>query len=161
MVNKLKNTISCGKKMQCPYCNYTETKVIDKRDINNITKRRRECSKCKKRFNTHETLEHINLRVKKKNGQWEDFDRDKLYKGIARACEKRHISTQQIEKMIAMIEERLIRKGREVSSREIGDEVIKQLKKADKVAYIRFASVYREFGDIADFKEEIKELNKK
>jgi transcriptional repressor NrdR len=147
--------------MLCPYCTHAETKVIDKRDVANITKRRRECLKCKKRFNTHESLEEVNLRVIKKDGRREDFDREKLRRGLVRACEKRPISSEEIENMIANIEQELLRKGREVDSISIGDLVSKKLKRADKVAYIRFASVYREFADISDFKNEIKELIRK
>ena len=147
--------------MRCPYCQNADTKVIDKRDIDSITKRRRECLKCKKRFNTHEFLERAHLRVIKKDKRREDFDREKLRKGIMRACEKRPISTQSIDNMIANIEEKLAKRGREIASVEIGDLVARELKKSDKVAYIRFASVYREFADISDFKNEIKTLIKK
>ena len=147
--------------MRCPYCHYTETKVIDKRDSEGITKRRRECLKCKKRFNTHEWVEEVNIRVTKKDGRREDFDREKVRKGIIRACEKRPVSTEQIEKMITSVEEKIRKRGKEVPTALIGDFVSYELKKVDKVAYIRFASVYREFTDLADFKHEIRELVKK
>lgn len=147
--------------MQCPYCLDGETKVIDKRDAESITKRRRECLKCSRRFNTREALENVSLRVVKKDGRREDFDRDKLRKGILRACEKRPVPGERIEKMINLIQEKLQKGGKDVSTSHLGDLVSKELKKVDKVAYIRFASVYREFADISDFKKEIKELVKK
>ena len=147
--------------MICPYCQSGETRVIDKRDTGNITKRRRECLKCKRRFNTHETLEEVNLRVIKKDGRREDFDREKIKRGITKACEKRPVSTEKIDKMLANIEEKLRKVGKEVKSSAIGELVSKELKKNDKIAYIRFASVYRDFTDLADFKKEIKELVKK
>ncbi len=144
--------------MKCPYCLKEETKVIDKRDNNGITRRRRECLKCKKRFNTQEVVEKSSVRVIKKDGGQEDFDREKLKRGILRACEKRPVSTEQIDKMIAKIETELMRKGKEANSHYLGELVSKSLKKLDNVAYIRFASVYRNFTDIDDFKKEIKEL---
>lgn len=144
--------------MQCPYCQHAETKVIDKRDAGGMTKRRRECLKCEKRFNTHELMEEVRLRVVKKDGRREDFDRTKVKRGMERACEKRPISTEKIDKMMINIEERLRKKGKEVPSSFIGESVSKELKKADKIAYIRFASVYRDFTDLSDFKKEIKEL---
>ena len=145
-------------RMLCPYCLHTETKVADKRDVGGITKRRRECLKCEKRFNTHETLEQSPLRVIKKDGRRESFDRDKLRGGVLRACEKRPVSNERIEQMINQIEEKLRKKGSEVTSVHIGELISSGLKKLDKVAYIRFASVYRDFTDISDFKKEIKEL---
>ncbi|MEK6928234.1 MAG: transcriptional regulator NrdR [Nanoarchaeota archaeon] len=144
--------------MFCPYCQKDETKVVDKRDFGGITKRRRECEKCTRRFNTIESLEEVRLKVVKKDGRREDFDRDKVKRGIERACEKRPVSIEQIDKMIATIEEKLRRKGKEVNSMDVGEFVSRELKKVDKVAYIRFASVYREFTDVSDFKNEIKEL---
>lgn len=144
--------------MLCPYCSHSETKVIDKRDSGNITKRRRECLKCRRRFNTHESVEKIALRVIKKDGRREDFERAKLNRGIMRACEKRPVTGEKIENMITTIEEKLRKKGDEVTSALIGECVARELKKIDKVAYIRFASVYREFTDVSDFKKEIKGL---
>jgi transcriptional repressor NrdR len=145
--------------MICPYCTHKETKVVDKRDIEGHTKRRRECLKCEKRFNTHERLQEIDLKVVKKDGRREDFDYDKIKRGISIACEKRPVATEEIESMIRNIEERLRKRGKEVESRIIGDEVMKSLKRLDKVAYIRFASVYREFKDVNDFKKEIREVD--
>ena len=144
--------------MQCPYCRHEETKVVDKRDVDNLTRRRRECLKCKKRFNTLEEVEGIHLRVVKKDGRREDFDREKIKRGLIKACEKRPISAEKIEEMLNMIEEKLQKHGKEVTSSLIGELVSRELKKTDKVAYIRFASVYRDFTDLADFKKEIKEI---
>ncbi len=144
--------------MQCPYCSHQETKVTDKRDVEKLTRRRRECLKCQKRFSTHETVELGGFKVIKKNGSREDFDREKVKMGILKACEKRPVSAEMIEKMISRIEEKLRRKEDEIKTSLIGELVSKELKRADKVAYIRFASVYRDFADLEDFKKEIKEL---
>lgn len=147
--------------MMCPYCLSQETKVIDKRDVGSIAKRRRECLKCAKRFNTHESVEEVDLRVIKKDGRREAFDREKIKRGIMKACEKRPISAEKINKMLINIEEKLRKKGKEVKADVIGELVSSELKKVDKVAYIRFASVYRDFRDISDFKKEIRELNRR
>ena len=144
--------------MLCPYCLHQETKVIDKRDAGHLTRRRRECLSCGKRFNTEEAVEKIDLRVVKKDGRREEFSYEKLKKGILKACEKRPVSSESIEKMMINIQEKLRKKGKEVTSSYIGELVARELKKVDKVAYIRFASVYKEFTDLADFKNEIKEL---
>ena len=144
--------------MLCPKCLHKETKVIDKRDAEGIIRRRRECLKCANRFNTIEGVERIELRVIKKSGEREDFDREKVKRGIIRACEKRSVSDDKIEKMIMKIEEKLRKKGKEVKTSIIGELVSQELKKVDKVAYIRFASVYKDFADLDDFKKEIKEL---
>mgnify|MGYP001572661906 CR=1 FL=1 len=156
-----KNTTGCGEIMICPYCLYSETKVIDKRDVSGITKRRRECLKCKKRFNTRESLEEISLSVIKKDNRREDFDRDKIRRGVMKACEKRPVSEESINKILANIEDKIRKMGKEVKSTVIGELVSRELKKADKVAYIRFASVYRDFADLDDFKKEIRGLVKK
>lgn len=145
--------------MLCPYCS-SETKVIDKRESGaGMTRRRREClsSKCKKRFTTYERIE-ANLRVIKKDKRREPFSREKLLMGMVKACEKRPVSQEAIEKAVNEIESRLKEYGSEVPSKVIGELVMKQLKKLDHVAYIRFASVYREFKDVGDFKKTIKEL---
>ena len=148
--------------MRCPYCLHKETKVVDKRDVEGVTKRRRECLKCEKRFNTLETLEDVYLRVVKKDRQREEFDREKIKRGILKACEKRPISAETIEKMLVNIQEKLRKLGKkEVESSVIGEFVSKELKKVDKVAYIRYASVYRDFRDVSDFKKEIRELGGK
>lgn len=147
--------------MLCPYCQSHETKVVDKRDTGSITRRRRECEKCNKRFSTLEDIEKARIRVAKKDGTREDFDKEKLKRGIELACRKRPISTEKIDKMLMQIEDKLRKKGKEVSSSFIGELVSKELKKADKIAYIRFASVYRDFTDLSDFKKEIKQLVRK
>lgn len=145
--------------MLCPYCQNPNTRVVDKRDNNGQTKRRRECEKCEKRFNTFENVEKAQLRVIKKDGRRENFDSDKIKRGVVRACEKRPVSTDTIDKMMMNVEEKLRKSGKkDVNSTFIGELVSRELKKEDKVAYIRFASVYREFEDISDFKKEIKEL---
>lgn len=146
--------------MICPYCQKEDTKVVDKRDFGGVTKRRRECLGCEKRFNTMESVEEARLRVVKKDGKREEFDRDKVRRGIEKACEKRQITAEQIDKMVIIIEDKLRKKGNEIDSTDIGDVVSKELKKVDEVAYIRFASVYRDFQELSDFKKEIKQLAK-
>lgn len=144
--------------MLCPYCSNDETKVTDKRDSKNETRRRRECLKCSKRFTTYERIEPVEITIVKKDGRREPFSSEKLRLGIARACEKRPVTKEQIESTVSYIEEKLKQQGTEVKSRAIGELVMRRLKQLDKVAYIRFASVYREFKDIEDFKREIKEV---
>ena len=146
--------------MICPFCFHEETKVIDKRDTEGIIRRRRECLKCNNRFNTREQVERIELRVIKKNGQREEFDRDKIKRGILKACEKRPISDDKIERTIMKIEEKLRKKGKEIKTSFIGEVVANELKKIDKIAYVRFASVYKDFSDLEDFKKEIRGLIK-
>ncbi len=141
--------------MLCPYCSTDETKVTDKRDSKNETRRRRECLKCGKRFTTYERILPVEIFVMKKDGRREAFSREKVKLGMTRACEKRQVSGEQIDSAINFIEEKLKQHGQEVPSRLIGEMVMRQLKRIDKVAYIRFASVYREFKDIEDFKREI------
>jgi transcriptional repressor NrdR len=147
--------------MLCPYCLNSETKVIDKRDNESLTKRRRECLKCSKRFNTLEAVERPELRVIKKDGRRENFDHEKLKKGVMKACEKRPISSEKLDKMLGRTEDRIRKRGKEINSEMIGDIVASELKKIDKVAYIRFASVYRDFTELDDFKKEIRELIRK
>ena len=142
--------------MNCPFCSHQETKVTDKRDSGDAIRRRRECLKCERRFTTYENIE-LDISVIKKDGRREQFNREKLKSGIIKACEKRPVSRELIEQMVREIEEKLVKKGGEIESRTIGELVMKSLKKIDKVAYIRFASVYREFDDVDDFKEIIKE----
>lgn len=145
--------------MRCPFCGSDKTEVTDKRDVENETRRRRECLKCKKRFTTYERLESKNLRVIKKDGTREAFDEAKIKSGIIKACEKRPVSLDKIEQAVHDIENKLINSNKkEVSTEVIGTLVMKALKKLDEVAYIRFASVYREFKDLNDFKKQIKEL---
>jgi len=141
--------------MKCPYCK-GNTKVTDKRDSPKGVRRRRECLKCKKRFTTYERIEREKLYVIKKDGRREEFNREKLEAGIEKAFEKRPIEKGKIDKMVSEIEEQLRRKGKkEIKSSTIGELVMRKIKKLDYVAYIRFASVYREFRDIRDFKKEI------
>lgn len=144
--------------MDCPFCSSTESKVTDKRSSPEGIRRRRECLKCKKRYTTYETVSKDLLYVIKKDRRREKYDRTKLERGIEKAFEKRPIPKEKIDQMINEIEEQLRKKGKEVRSSEIGELVIKKIKKVDNVAYIRFASVYRDFQDIKDFKNEIKEL---
>jgi len=145
--------------MKCPYCSNTTFRVTDKRASPHGIRRRRECLKCKKRFTTHEKIDQGDLFVVKKDSSREKFSREKLERGIYRAFEKRPIPKEEIEKMINEIEEILRKKGKkEVKSSAVGEIVMKKLKKMDNIAYIRFASVYRNFQDINDFKKELKEL---
>ncbi|MBS3122341.1 transcriptional regulator NrdR [Candidatus Woesearchaeota archaeon] len=147
--------------MKCPFCPSTETKVVDKRETEeqSITRRRRECLKCGKRFTTYERIEMSNILVIKKDGKREQFDREKVKKGIIKACEKRNVSMEDIDSIVNEIEQKLRNlETTEVKSTLIGEFVIKRLKKLDKVAYIRFASVYKDFEDIESFKEAIEQL---
>ncbi|HLC86346.1 MAG TPA: transcriptional regulator NrdR [Candidatus Nanoarchaeia archaeon] len=142
--------------MKCPFCSYSETKVLDSRESEDLTRRRRECLKCEKRFTTYERVESVQVYIIKKDGSREMFDREKLKKGVMKSCEKLPISLEKIENVINKIESRIRSlDSNEVSSKQVGEEVMKHLKSLDKVAYIRFASVYREFADIDDFKKEI------
>jgi transcriptional repressor NrdR len=146
--------------MRCPFCSSEKTEVTDKRDSENETRRRRECLKCKKRFTTYEKLEVKNLRVIKKDGSRELFDSEKLKRGLIKACEKRPVSLEKIEQTVHEIENKLRSSNKkEVKTQVIGEMMMKSLKKLDEVAYIRFASVYREFKDLNDFKKQLKELN--
>jgi len=144
--------------MHCPFCG-GNTEVTDKRDVEHETRRRRECLKCKKRFTTYERIETKDLRVIKKDGRRETFDAEKIRRGLVKACEKRPVSLEKIEVAVYDIETKLRTSNKkEIKSELVGEMVMKALKKLDKVAYIRFASVYRDFKDVADFKKEIKEL---
>ena len=145
--------------MKCPYCGNENTKVTDKRDAEKETRRRRECLKCKRRFTTYERAD-VDIIVLKKDERREKFSRDKLLAGLMRACEKRPVSHEKLEEVVDEIEENIRKKGKEVESKFIGELVMRYLKKIDKVAYIRFASVYQDFKDLADFKKEIKEIGK-
>lgn len=145
--------------MYCPYCLHKKSKVTNKRESPEGIRRRRECLKCGKRFTTYETISKEDIYVIKKDGRREKFDRKKLEGGINLAFEKRPIPKEKINKMINEIEEHIRKRGkRETKTSEIGEMVMKKMKKLDNVAYIRFASVYREFKDINDFKQEIKKL---
>ncbi len=145
--------------MECPYCSHTKFSVTDKRDSPSGIRRRRECLKCKKRFTTYEKIEKSELYVIKKDSRREKFDIDKIKKGIERAFEKRPIPQQKINQMINEIDEQIRKKGKkEIKSSIIGDIVSKKIKRLDKVAYIRFASVYKDFEDVKDFKRAMKEI---
>ena len=147
--------------MKCPSCGNFESKVLDSRPSadNTSIRRRRECLACQKRFTTFETIENVAFVVVKKNGNREMFDRTKLVNGIIRACEKRPVSVKQIENAVNEIEANLQSSMRsEVPSTEIGELVMEKLKALDEVAYVRFASVYRQFKDINTFMEELKKL---
>lgn len=145
--------------MDCPYCSNTKSKVTDKRESPEGIRRRRECLKCKKRFTTYEKISKNDFYIIKKDKKREKFSREKLEKGIEKAFEKRPVSKEKIEKMINEIEEQIRRKGKkEIKSSVVGELIMKKMKKLDNVAYIRFASVYRDFQDVQDFKEVIKEV---
>lgn len=147
--------------MKCPYCSAINSKVIDTRETKDAIRRRRECLGCKKRFTTYERVDIAPLIVIKKDKTRETFDRNKLRNGILKACEKRPIPLEKIEKIVDNIEQKLRKRGkREVTSKLIGELVMTKLKKLDKIAYIRFASVYREFQDIRSFEQEIKKIKK-
>jgi transcriptional repressor NrdR len=145
--------------MKCPFCNEKKDKVVDSREINDgkIIRRRRECLSCTKRYTTYERIEEIPFSVVKKDGSREDFDRKKVFDGIARACEKRPVNKDKIEELVDNIVTSLFnRDEREIKSVEIGEKVMDGLKKLDSVAYVRFASVYRQFKDVEEFMEELK-----
>lgn len=146
--------------MKCPECGYEDSKVIDSRPADNKIRRRRECLSCKCRFTTYEMVETIPLMVVKKDNTIEPFDRDKLINRFARATVKRPVQIEDLEKMVEDIVQELKNQfRREVTSDEIGELVLRRLKDIDKVAYIRFASVYRDFNDIDSFVRIISELN--
>ena len=150
--------------MNCPFCGHTETKVLDKRETadGKTTRRRRECLKCAKRFTTYERMEMGDLSVIKKDGRRELFDRNKVERGALRACEKRPVSREAIDRLVDETENEIRNRGSaEVPSKLIGDIVMKKLKRLDKIAYIRFASVYRDFTDLQSFQQELKRLAKK
>lgn len=149
--------------MKCPFCGTDEDKVIDSRAIkeNVEIRRRRECLKCSGRFTTYERIEEMMPFVIKKSGEREPFDRNKIKKGILTSCEKRTVSVEQIEEIIRNIEKTVQDLDKkEVASSRIGEEVMRNLKQLDKVAYIRFASVYKEFKDVDEFIDQVKELGK-
>ena len=147
--------------MRCPYCNEDDSRVVDSRsnEDSSITRRRRECIACKRRFTTYERLEERPFLVIKKGGAREPFNREKIIKGITRACEKRPISMDEIELMVTDIEKELRNNfDREVGSVEIGEMIMDRLQKIDDVAYVRFASVYRQFTDVNGFIKTIEQL---
>ncbi len=147
--------------MRCPFCGYTEDRVIDSRlsQDGSVTRRRRECLMCSKRFTTYERVEEMLPMVVKKDGTREPFDRTKILAGIKKACEKRPVSMEAMEEAIDQIEARFIESGeKEIPSSAIGEAVMEALRRLDEVAYVRFASVYREFRDINEFMKELKDL---
>ena len=149
--------------MKCPYCNEADTKVIDSRpaEDNSSIRRRRQCERCGKRFTTYETLETMPLMVIKKDNSREAYDRSKIEAGIIQSCHKRPVSTQQINSVIDEIENRVFNmEEKEVPTSVIGELVMDKLKELDEVAYVRFASVYREFKDVNTFMEELAKLLK-
>ena len=146
--------------MKCPACGYFDSKVIDSRPSgDNSIRRRRECLECQKRFTTFETIESVQQFVLKKNGEKELYDRNKLLSGVMKACQKRPVNPEQI---VSEVEQEMQNTMKtEISTKEVGELVMLKLKEHDEVAYVRFASVYREFQDIDSFMEEIKSLSKK
>lgn len=147
--------------MKCPYCGSRETEVVETRDSEDLEtiRRRRQCTKCEKRFTTYERVENVNLVVIKKDGKREQFNRDKLKNGILRSCEKTKVSVEDVDRIVTEIEMEL-RGGDsiEVDSKKIGQMVSVRLKSLDKIAYIRFSSVFKRFVDIEDFEKEVKKL---
>lgn len=147
--------------MKCPFCGYEEAKVIDSRPTDEKIRRRRECLKCEKRFTTYEVVETMPLIVIKKDKSRELFDRNKLLNGLVRACEKRPVSIEMLDAVVSDIEAQLLNMlEREISSYQIGEMAMQKLKDIDEVAYVRFASVYRQFADINSFMSELKALLK-
>ncbi|MCK5058125.1 MAG: transcriptional repressor NrdR [Candidatus Aminicenantes bacterium] len=149
--------------MKCPECSHVEDKVVETRESRegNYIRRRRECLKCGKRFTTYEKLEYIPIKVVKKDGRREDFDAEKVRKGLFRAVEKRPVPVKQIEQLAFQIEEMVSTADKEISSSRIGEYIMEKLKDLDKVAYVRFASVYREFRSLEEFLAEVHDLLKK
>ncbi|MFH1691017.1 MAG: transcriptional regulator NrdR [Candidatus Omnitrophota bacterium] len=150
--------------MKCPFCGHMDDKVIDSRASSegSAVRRRRECLKCAKRFTTYEIVEEMPLLVVKKDGRRQPFDRKKILIGIEKACEKRPIPSQDIEELVLDIERQIYKKfDREVFSRDVGQMIMDRLALLDEVAYVRFASVYRQFKDVNQFMQELKDLLKK
>lgn len=147
--------------MKCPFCSAEESKVIDSRPNleNNSIRRRRECIECASRFTTYEKIEDVSLIVVKKDSNREEFNRNKIIRGIVRACEKRPVSAQQIDDIATRIEQKLANQmKKEISSVEIGELVMDELKNLDEIAYVRFASVYKSFRDIDTFVSELRKM---
>lgn len=148
--------------MKCPYCGSENIKTLETRDsADNTVRRRKECVDCGKRFTTYEYVEAIELMVRKKNGELERFDLNKIVRGLQKACEKRPVTMEQIQGLAERVRQDLMIMGKtEVSSQEIGDLVMKYLKNLDRIAYIRFASVYRQFEEPEDFRKVLSEVKK-
>ena len=149
-----------GDPLKCPYCGSENLKTLETRDSpDNAVRRRKECADCGKRFTTYEYVETIELIVKKRDGRTERFDPNKIIRGLQKACEKTPVTMEQIHELAEQVRQDLMAPGKEeVSSQEIGDLVMKHLKKLDRVAYIRFASVYRKFEEPEDFQKLLKEV---
>lgn len=150
--------------MLCPYCAHFDSKVIDSRESEDgkTTRRRRECLACGKRFTTYERVQELDILVVKKDGSREPFNRDKIRAGVVEACTKRPVTAEQIDKLVDEVEADVRgQPEKEISSKKIGDIVIRKLRKLDKVAYVRFASIYREFTDLEDFQKELAKLLKR
>ena len=148
--------------MKCPFCGTDDTQVVDSRvnDEGNSIRRRRRCSECDKRFTTYESVELTLPQVVKQNGKREDFSRNKLHQSFSRALHKRPVPVEYIEQAIESIIQKVLAYGeKEITTRELGENVMHELKKMDKVAYIRFASVYRSFSDVEDFHDVIRDLD--
>lgn len=147
--------------MRCPYCQHPDTDVLDTRKLNDgeIIRRRRKCRQCSRRFTTYERVESVSLTVVKKDGEREPYDREKIMRGVRTACYRRPVSVQQLEQLVNDVEAAIMATDeQEVSSKTIGDEVMRRLRDLDEVAYIRFASVYRSFADIGKLREAVDEL---
>jgi len=147
--------------MRCPFCKRDDSKVLDSRESaeGTVTRRRRECLGCRKRFTTYERVEELMPLVVKKDGRREPYDREKLISGLQKAVEKRPVSMDQLEALVAEVEARVLERGeKEVPSSLLGEEVMRRLRTLDQVAYVRFASVYRSFRDIEEFMDELKGL---
>jgi transcriptional repressor NrdR len=147
--------------MKCPYCGFTQDRVVDSRESKEADsiRRRRECEKCERRFTTYERIDEIPYMVVKKDGRREKFERHKVLSGLLRACEKRPVSASQLEAIVDATESFLMdAPERERTTTEIGERIMDELKTLDTVAYIRFASVYRDFKDVREFKEELEQL---
>jgi len=145
--------------VNCPFCASTNSRVIDTRTAEGGIRRRRECEDCGRRFTTYERVAPLRLLVIKQDGRREPFDRDKIVRGVQAACAKRPIATEAIEELVSGIESELYHRGsREVTSREIGEMVMQNLRRLDEVAYIRFATIYRKFADVEDLADEIDSL---
>ena len=148
--------------MKCPYCSSADFKTLETRDSpNNATRRRKECNTCGKRFTTYEYVETVELMVRKKDGKLERFDVNKTIRGVQKACEKRPVTMDQVNELAGLVRQAIMQKGKdEITSKEIGDLVMKYLRELDRIAYIRFASVYKKFEEPEDFKRLLLEVKK-
>lgn len=147
--------------MKCPFCGFDDSKVIDSRSVDDRIRRRRECLSCAKRFTSYETVETLPIMVIKKDGSREIFDRGKITGGVLRACQKRPVSVEQVDRLVDEVENEIQNTmDREIASGKIGEMVMQKLKDIDEVAYVRFASVYRQFADVNTFMDELQSLLK-